>query len=262
MVKNSGTEFLRTLVHELFQPYYDIEYEKDFKDDDVCKWQLVSPFGCPHLLFPNSRGDLGPCSKKHDIRLKQKYDQDPENAKLPYEQWFFNNLQKIVLNLDRKIKMHQSRLHGYSMDVDEENDERWEKIIELDEKINVMIAKSEEYGLKGLVEESFTLATQVDQLQNDLEQLKNNTKQDDKSFDICPICASLLITNDTSNRTGIHIDGKLHQGYQKIRDHFNYLQQNRPDLVEESVRQYQKGRENKREPQYGNRRISRPKMAG
>ena len=252
MVKNSGTEFLRTLVHELFQPFYDIEYEKDFKEDSVCKWQLVSPFGCPHLLFPNARSDLGPCSKKHDIRLKQKYDQETDHSKYPYEQWFFNYLQRLILHLDRKIKKHQSRLHGYSADIDEENDERWEKIIELDEKINEMIAKSEEYGLNGMVEESYTLATQIDQLQLDLEQLKNSTsKSDDKSFDVCPVCSALLIVNDTTNRTGIHIDGKQHQGYQKIRDHFNYLQQNRPDLVEESVKQYQR----QQQQQQGNRRF-------
>ena len=246
MVKNEGTVFLRALVHELFQPYYDIEIQQDFKEDNVCKWQLVSPFGCPHLLFPNARSDLGPCSKKHDVRLKQKYDQDKNKDSYPYEQWFFNYLQRLILHLDRKIKNNQARLHGYSMDIDEENDERWEKIIELDEKINEMILKSEEYGLNGNVEESFTLATQIDQLQIDLEQLKNITKHDDKSFDVCPVCSAKLIVNDTTNRTGIHIDGKQHQGYQKIRDHFNYLQSNRPDLVEESVKQYQRQQEFKR----------------
>eukprot|EP00834_Sanchytrium_tribonematis_P001039 NODE_22_length_42145_cov_1.310612.p13 type:complete len:362 gc:universal NODE_22_length_42145_cov_1.310612:34277-33192(-) len=240
MVKNADVEFLRGLVHTLFQPFFDIEYDKDFKDDSVCKWQLVSPFGCPSLLFPN-RSDLGPCSKNHDIRLKQKYEQDPKKDKYPYEQWFFNYLQRLVLELDKRIKKHQSRLHGFSADIDEENDERWEKIIELDEKINEMITKAEEYGLKGMVEESHTMATQVDQLQADLEQLKNVTKQDDKSFDVCPVCAKLLIVNDVStNRTGIHIDGKQHQGWHKIREHFKFLQDTRPDLVEESVKQYQK----------------------
>eukprot|EP00835_Amoeboradix_gromovi_P006491 NODE_773_length_4376_cov_0.359598.p1 type:complete len:298 gc:universal NODE_773_length_4376_cov_0.359598:4207-3314(-) len=257
MVKNSGTEFLRTLVHELFQPYYDIEYEKDFKDDSVCKWQLVSPFGCPNLLFPNARSDLGPCSKKHDIRLKQKYEQDKDGASYPYEQWFFNYLQRLILHLDKRIKKHQARLHGYSVDIDEENDERWEKIIELDEKINEMISKSEEYGLQGMVEESYTLSTQIDQLQLDLEQLKNITKHDDKSFDVCPVCSALLIVNDTTNRTGIHIDGKQHQGYQKIRDHFNYLQTNRPDLVEESVKQYQREQQYNRSTDRGSFSSSR-----
>ena len=242
MVKNAGTEVLRHMVHALFQPYFEIEYNKQFDDDAVCKHHLVSPFGCPNLLFPN-RSDLGPCNKNHDIRLKQKYEQCDHKSKYPYELHFYMYLQRLVLDLDRRIKKHTKRANGFSLETDQENDEKYEQIIELDEKIHEMIAKCEEFGMEGMVEESFTLCTQIDQLQSDLDQLKQASKADDKNFDVCPVCAKLLIVNEISqNRTGIHIDGKQHQGWYKIREHFKELQDTRPDLVEKSVELLQRRR--------------------
>jgi len=42
--------------------------KEHYDDPDVCKYMLVSV--CPHDLFPNTKQDLGLCTKRHDEFLK------------------------------------------------------------------------------------------------------------------------------------------------------------------------------------------------
>jgi len=47
-----------------------------FNDEDVCKYNLIG--FCPSDLFPNTKHDTGPCSKRHDDFFKDQFEHDPE----------------------------------------------------------------------------------------------------------------------------------------------------------------------------------------
>lgn len=61
---------------------------KSYKDPDVCKFFLIE--FCPHLLFPNTKSDIGPCPNKHSDSFKEQFLSDPdhEHYKWRYEEEF------------------------------------------------------------------------------------------------------------------------------------------------------------------------------
>lgn len=72
-----------------------------FYDAEVCKDFLV--FFCPHLLFANTKSDLGPCPKKfHDEALKEQFLAHGEKYRAEYESKFFEYISYIIAELQRK----------------------------------------------------------------------------------------------------------------------------------------------------------------
>eukprot|EP00268_Persea_americana_P048121 TRINITY_DN5053_c0_g2_i4.p1 TRINITY_DN5053_c0_g2~~TRINITY_DN5053_c0_g2_i4.p1 ORF type:complete len:114 (+),score=12.01 TRINITY_DN5053_c0_g2_i4:297-638(+) len=56
----------RNLTDEEKKGYREIRWD----DDEVCAYYMVR--FCPHDLFVNTRSDLGPCSRIHDQKLKER----------------------------------------------------------------------------------------------------------------------------------------------------------------------------------------------
>jgi LUC7 N_terminus len=52
-------------------------------ESKVCKHALVS--FCPHELFPNTRFEMGHCSKRHDEFFKKQFFLLTDDDRLPYE---------------------------------------------------------------------------------------------------------------------------------------------------------------------------------
>ena len=42
----------------------------------ICKFNLLS--FCPNDLFPNTKADIGPCTRRHEDYLKEQYLNDPD----------------------------------------------------------------------------------------------------------------------------------------------------------------------------------------
>lgn len=111
--------------------YVDVD-NKDFWDDSVsniiiikkkqfylqivkvCKHYLVA--FCPSQLFTNTKSDLGACDKIHNDRLKDKYQKSPDKNKYPYENEFYDYLNKLISDLGRKIRQGNGRLNIQSDD--------------------------------------------------------------------------------------------------------------------------------------------------
>lgn len=66
---------------------------------------------CPHIIFVNTKADLGTCQYKyHDELLKTRFTNEasPELRK-EFEMEFFKYLEKLVHDLDRRIRRGQER---------------------------------------------------------------------------------------------------------------------------------------------------------
>jgi RNA-binding protein Luc7-like 2 len=77
-------------------------------------------------------------------------------------------------------------------------------------------------GEAGKIDEVATLLEEVEKFKkqkNDLEALiDNNVISQDKNMKVCEICGALQSALDTGKRLTMHLEGKLHTGYLKIRN--------------------------------------------
>ena len=83
-----------------------------FDDPDVCKYNLVA--FCPHDLFPNTKADLGKCTKRHDEFFKDMFKQDPNQDyyQRKYEQELMDLLDKLIQKVDERIRKSHYRIEA------------------------------------------------------------------------------------------------------------------------------------------------------
>ncbi|KAF9094274.1 Luc7-like protein 3 [Mortierella sp. GBA35] len=224
--------YARSLVSELFAPFEPSRYK--FWDKEVCKHFLVK--FCPNSLFTNTKSDLGNCDLVHDEKLRDEYQSAPDRDSYRYEEEFFDYLTYLHNDLERKIRRGKERK---DKEVDENllnprKDEKEEKMVMLEQKIKETLAKVEEAGEEGRVDEAQTLTDQVEKMQAELQHLKQNDdvnpifRQENK-MEVCHVCGAFLVMNDTSNRLDSHLQGKQHTGYQKIHETYEEMKKQRGD---------------------------------
>ena len=98
-------------------------------------------------------------------------------------------------------------------------------IHELGEQIGTKLARAEELGAQGLVDESMQLLDEVEQLRKnklDSEQefratMPASTYQQQK-LRVCEVCSAYLGIHDNDRRLADHFGGKLHLGFMQIRE--------------------------------------------
>lgn len=113
------------------------------------------------------------------------------------------------------------------------------KIHELGEQIGTKLAKAEELGAQGLVEESMKLLEEVEQLRKaktDSEEdfratMPASTYQQQK-LRVCEVCSAFLGIHDNDRRLADHFGGKLHLGFIKIREKLAELKQRVSEINE------------------------------
>lgn len=123
--------------------------QRKFSDDNVCKNYLVS--FCPSQLFVNTKSDLGICSKIHDDKLKKEYLEASDKIKYEYESKFYDYLQSLIRDLERKIKKHIERLTFRGDDsiekITQANlDEREERSVQVEEEIKRLQVEMEKFA--------------------------------------------------------------------------------------------------------------------
>ncbi|KAI9279365.1 hypothetical protein BY458DRAFT_502863 [Sporodiniella umbellata] len=221
-------DYQKAMLEELMSQYVDVD-NKDFWDETVCKHYLVA--FCPSQLFTNTKSDLGACDKIHNDRLKDKY-QKSDKSKYPYENDFQDYLNKLISDLKRKIVQGNGRISIQSDErlLELRKEEREEKMVLLDVKIKELLQQVEAAGEEGRVQEATDLQSQVDKLQVELEQVRENKdglNPAEKRMEVCDVCGAFLVTHDSSDRLEAHYKGKQHQGFLKIRDTINEMKQKR-----------------------------------
>lgn len=170
----------------------------------------------------------GPCSKIHDLKLKESFEKSPRHDAYVsrFESELAQYCEKLAMDLDRKVRRGQERL---AQEVDMPltgliSSEKSEQLSVLEEKIKKLLEQIENLGEAGKVDEAEALMRKVDLLNADKAILTQNDKlalTQEKKMALCEICGSFLVANDAAERIQSHVSGKQHIGYGMVRDFIN-----------------------------------------
>jgi RNA-binding protein Luc7-like 2 len=99
------------------------------------------------------------------------------------------------------------------------------RINELGEQIGTKVAKAEELGNIGQVEETMELLREIEELKKKRSELeyefRNSTPAStfqQQKLRVCEVCSAYLGIHDNDRRLADHFGGKLHLGFIEIRD--------------------------------------------
>lgn len=96
-----------------------------------------------------------------------------------------------------------------------------EKIDQLEQKISVYNEQAEKLGEDGKIDEAEALLEEIEKFKRQKTELEalidHNLANKDKNMKVCEVCGALQSALDTDKRLTMHLEGKLHTGYLKIR---------------------------------------------
>ncbi|KAH9304415.1 hypothetical protein KI387_008819 [Taxus chinensis] len=213
----------RNLTEEEKKGYREIRWD----DREVCGFYMVR--FCPHDLFVNTKSDLGPCPRMHDLKLKESFEKSSRHdLYVPrFEAELAQFCEKLVQDLDRKVRRGRERL---AQDVDISSmmpisTEKSEQLATIEEKIRKLLEQVENLGEEGKVDEAQALMRKVDILNVEKTVVTQAASSErglilsqEKKMALCEICGSFLVANDAAERTQSHVTGKQHIGYGMVRD--------------------------------------------
>ncbi|KAH0859123.1 hypothetical protein HID58_087384 [Brassica napus] len=212
----------RDLTDEERRGFKEIKWD----DREVCAFYMVR--FCPHDLFVNTKSDLGACSRIHDPKLKESFENSPRHdSYVPkFEAELVQFCEKLVNDLDRKVRRGRERL---AQEVEPPppptlSSEKAQQLSVLEEKIKNLLEQVEALGEDGKVDEAEALMRKVEALNVEKAVLlqRPNDKAlamvHEKKMALCEVCGSFLVANDAVDRAQSHVTGKQHVGYGMVRD--------------------------------------------
>ncbi|SIO73438.1 LUC7 N_terminus [Babesia microti strain RI] len=215
---------------------------KDFRDRDVCKLYLTGL--CPHDLFDNTKHYLGPCSKIHAEELRAEYEKVKLTKNYGYEEEALAFISPMIHDCDRKITKAKMRVSSEEDPTKNPLDVLvMEELRAIDVHIQQKMLKAEELGLQGLVDDSLRVMEEIERLKH--LKVKTLDRNGDSNYaqklKPCEICGALLSASDSDRRLSEHFSGKIHVGFQKLRDAvrtLNELIAQKSELPREAGPQY------------------------
>jgi len=217
----------------------------------VCKHFLVA--FCPFLQFDDTRADIGPCHRTHEEYFRRKYNSEAkEGTKHKYERRLLMFLKDMIENLDQKIARDKERLG-----VEEEEQkagaetpapnplvpQRAEKVFSMaqkerldsiDEEIKEKQLSMERYGNEGRVDEAQKLLTEVELLKRQKEIIHDKARkqagwttiEQSRFLRVCEVCGAYLgVNKNKQQHTDNHWQGRLHMGFEIVRETANELEE-------------------------------------
>ena len=106
-----------------------------------------------------------------------------------------------------------------------------EKIDQLETKINLYNENAEKLGEEGKIEDAEAVMEEVEKFKKQKAELEavidHTVEKKDKNMKVCEVCGALQSASDTDKRLTMHLEGKLHTGYLKIRKKLGELKNKR-----------------------------------
>jgi len=193
--------------------------------------------------------DLGDCPKIHDLALRADYETASRQKDYYFDIDAMEHLQSFVADCDRRTEQAARRLKETQAELSEEANQKAEIIHQLGEQIGTKLAKAEQFGAEGHVEESLKYMEEVDDLKKKKGQaeieFRNSmpaSSYQQQKLRVCEICSAYLGIHDNDRRLADHFGGKLHLGFIKIREKLEELK-----VQFKSVAERRKQRETERE---------------
>jgi len=255
----SALDQMRAQLDQLMGTSRDGEeskYKVRFDDPRVCKSFLLAC--CPHEILSSTRMDLGECPKIHDLALKADYEMASKNRDYYYDIDAMEHLTNFISDCDKRTEIAKRKLKETQEELSDEATAKAERIHELGEKMGTTLAKAEEVGAEGNVEESLRLMKEVEDLKKEKStaemEYRNSmpaSSYQQQKLRVCEVCSAYLGIHDNDRRLADHFGGKLHLGFISIREKLQELK----TRVEKNATERRLQREAEREV----RRIEREK---
>uniref|UniRef100_A0A250YGP9 Putative RNA-binding protein Luc7-like 1 n=1 Tax=Castor canadensis TaxID=51338 RepID=A0A250YGP9_CASCN len=229
-----------------------------FSDDRVCKSHLLNC--CPHDVLSGTRMDLGECLKVHDLALRADYEIASKEQDFFFELDAMDHLQSFIADCDRRTEVAKKRLAETQEEISAEVAAKAERVHELNEEIGKLLAKVEQLGAEGNVEESQKVMDEVEKARakkREAEEVYRNSMPassfQQQKLRVCEVCSAYLGLHDNDRRLADHFGGKLHLGFIEIREKLEELKR----VVAEKQEKRNQERLRRREEREREERLSR-----
>ncbi|CAK6964118.1 putative RNA-binding protein Luc7-like 1 isoform X2 [Scomber scombrus] len=219
-----------------------------FSDERVCKSHLLNC--CPHDILSGTRMDLGECTKIHDLALRADYEIASKERDLFFELDAVDHLESFIADCDRRTELAKKRLAETQEEISAEVAAKAEKVHELNEEIGKLLAKAEQLGAEGNVDEAQKVLQEVEKVRTrkkDAEEEYRNSMPassfQQQKLRVCEVCSAYLGLHDNDRRLADHFGGKLHLGFIQIREKLDQLKKTVVDKQEKRNQERLKRRE-------------------
>ncbi|XP_041641543.1 LUC7 domain-containing protein [Cheilinus undulatus] len=216
-----------------------------FTDERVCKSHLLD--SCPHDILSGTRMDLGECMKVHDLALRADYEIASKEQEYFFELDAAEHLQSFIADCDRRTELAKKRLAETQDEISAEVAAKAERVHELNEEIGKLLARAEQLGGEGNVDEAQQVLEMVEKtraLKKEAEDVYRNSMPassfQQQKLRVCEVCSAYLGLHDNDRRLADHFGGKLHLGFIEIREKLEKL---RKAVVEKQERMRMRRRE-------------------
>uniref|UniRef100_A0A4X1UN35 Luc7-like protein n=1 Tax=Sus scrofa TaxID=9823 RepID=A0A4X1UN35_PIG len=229
-----------------------------FTDDRVCKSHLLDC--CPHDILAGTRMDLGECTKIHDLALRADYEIASKERDLFFELDAMDHLESFIAECDRRTELAKKRLAETQEEISAEVSAKAEKVHELNEEIGKLLAKAEQLGAEGNVDESQKILMEVEKVRARKKEAEEEYRNSmpassfqQQKLRVCEVCSAYLGLHDNDRRLADHFGGKLHLGFIQIREKLDQLRK----TVAEKQEKRNQDRLRRREEREREERLSR-----
>ncbi|XP_054609592.1 putative RNA-binding protein Luc7-like 1 isoform X3 [Dunckerocampus dactyliophorus] len=194
--------------------------------------------------------DLGECTKIHDLALRADYEIASKEKDLFFELDAVDHLESFIADCDRRTELAKKRLAETQEEISAEVAAKAEKVHELNEEIGKLLAKAEQLGAEGNVDESQKVLQEVEKVRSrkkDAEEEYRNSMPassfQQQKLRVCEVCSAYLGLHDNDRRLADHFGGKLHLGFIQIREKLDQLKKTVVDKQEKRNQERLKRRE-------------------
>ncbi|KAM8879483.1 putative RNA-binding protein Luc7-like 1 [Spinachia spinachia] len=228
-----------------------------FSDERVCKSHLLD--SCPHDILSGTRMDLGECMKVHDLALRADFEIASKEQEYFFELDAAEHLQSFIADCDRRTELAKKRLAETQDEISAEVAAKAERVHELNEEIGKLLARAEQLGGEGNVDEAQEVLEMVEKtrgLKKEAEDVYRNSMPassfQQQKLRVCEVCSAYLGLHDNDRRLADHFGGKLHIGFIEIREKLDKLRKAVEEKQERmrSRRREERERDDERERQW------------
>ncbi|XP_031801545.1 putative RNA-binding protein Luc7-like 1 isoform X3 [Sarcophilus harrisii] len=176
-----------------------------------------------------------------------------------------DHLESFIAECDRRTELAKKRLAETQEEISAEVSAKAEKVHELNEEIGKLLAKAEQLGAEGNVDESQKILMEVEKVRAKKKEAEEEYRNSmpassfqQQKLRVCEVCSAYLGLHDNDRRLADHFGGKLHLGFIQIREKLDQLRKTVAEKQEKRNQDRLRRREEReREERLGRRSGSR-----
>eukprot|EP00406_Dinophysis_acuminata_P079297 CAMPEP_0179249530 /NCGR_PEP_ID=MMETSP0797-20121207/20696_1 /TAXON_ID=47934 /ORGANISM="Dinophysis acuminata, Strain DAEP01" /LENGTH=229 /DNA_ID=CAMNT_0020957231 /DNA_START=100 /DNA_END=786 /DNA_ORIENTATION=+ len=214
----------RKLLDSLMGPSRDKSIEEQqradgWKDKNVCKRFLVGfcPNDSQDNWFKNTRRETGPCTKIHSESLKKQFEQHPDRGKYEgeYESEFLAFLEGLIFEADAWISREKRNCKPAGTETRIPAHVKL-TIETMQAQHDELVGKAEDLAEKDDLAGSREAIRAAEKLKEDIQDVKQKYTFVSGGEEVCEVCGVRCQPGEVADYQA-HLDGKLHEGYTRIR---------------------------------------------